>query len=68
MSSQLYVDADQLMQLFQYTNRRGFYNAVRNGKFPVATYKIGGKIYADVEVVREYFRRKRAEGMAALDS
>lgn len=67
MSSELpYFLLDEIYELFGYTNRRSAYNAIRLGRFPVRTYKIGRSIVADREVVREFFRREREAGAIHL--
>jgi len=44
------------------------YNAIKAGRFPVPTFKVG-KFYAiDKEVHAEFFRQKREAGLAALRS
>ena len=53
------LTTDQLTELFEYKSRRSLYEAIRIGAFPVPTYKIGQIIYAERNVVREYFRKVR---------
>jgi hypothetical protein len=61
-----YLTSEDLMLLFGYKTMRCFYNAVRNGKFPVPTYKIGRWIVADKEVVRQFFADQRQRGLAEI--
>jgi predicted site-specific integrase-resolvase len=43
-------------------------NQIAAGTFPVMTYKVGKKHVIDRVVHEEYFRLKRAQGLAALQS
>jgi hypothetical protein len=62
----LYLERDDLMVLFGYKNTKAFYNAINLGRFPVPTYKLGGKIVADREAVRLFFAEQRARGVRAV--
>jgi hypothetical protein len=59
---------DELLVLFPgYKNRQGIYMALYRDTFPVPTFKVGGKVFADKDVVKAYFRRLRKEGQELLD-
>lgn len=58
-----YLDIKELTIVFNYKNRHSTRAAISRGTFPVATYRMGGKRVADREVVKEYFRRMRDEGL-----
>lgn len=64
----LYIELDTLALLFGYKNKETARKAIYSGAFPVATYKLRGSWVADKEAVKEFFRRKRAEAMAQLNS
>ena len=67
MNEPPYFALVNVYQLFGYTNIASAHNAIRRGSFPVKTYKLGRTIVMDREGVREYFRRRRDEGLAALN-
>ena len=62
-----YLTTDDLQLLFGYKSRNCLYNAVRNGTFPVETYKIGRWIVADREVVRTFFADQRQRGLEKIE-
>lgn len=41
-------------------------NAIKRGRFPVSTYKVGRTIVVDREVHANYFSIKREKGLKAL--
>jgi hypothetical protein len=59
-------ELSELVELFGYKNNRQALYAIRKGKFPVATFKIGTKTVAHVEVVKAYFEQKKQEGLKQL--
>jgi hypothetical protein len=61
-------DLDELKEIFEYKNRRAVTNAIRNGTFPVKTFELGyRKIVAHVDVVNNFFKEQKEEGLAAQD-
>jgi hypothetical protein len=61
-----WVNMDQLAVLFPaFKGKAGISVAIHRGTFPIHTFRLGGKRYADKEVVRDYFRKVRAEAKAA---
>lgn len=61
-----YLDSDELQVLFAYKTKASMYNAVQKGNFPVPIYRMGRRIVADREVVRQFFERQRQAGIDAL--
>lgn len=59
------MNAYELTELWGYKSVRVLYDAIHKGRFPIPTYKHGKYVVADQEVVREYFAKKRREGMEA---
>lgn len=66
MSDHPWLEIETLVILFKYKNRNSLYNAIYKGSFPVPTFRVGKRLYADKEVVKQYFRKKREESMRAL--
>jgi len=62
-----YLTTEDLQLLFGYKEMHCLYNAVRNGTFPVPTYRIGRWIVADREVVRAFFADQRQRGLAEIE-
>lgn len=62
-----YLDTEELTTVFNYKNVESTRRAMSRGTFPIATYRMGKQRVADREVVKEYFRRMRDEGMDELD-
>ena len=67
MSEMPYLLIEDLTVLFGYKNKESALRAISRGTFPVSTQKIAGRRVADREMVREYFRRLRAESLAELN-
>lgn len=63
-----YLTLADLTVIFGYANERETRRALRRGTLAVPTYKLLGKVVADREVVHAFFAKKRAEGMAELNS
>lgn len=61
-----WLDIDELLLIFSNYNKESLYKAIQRGSFPVRTFKLGGRIYADKEAVRLYFKRLRDEALADL--
>lgn len=61
-----YLTSDDLQLLFGYRTLKCLQQAVRNGNFPVPTYKIGRYIVADKEVVRAFFADQREKGLEKI--
>jgi len=68
MSELPYFTLDEISELFNYTNIGSCYNAIRGGRFPVKTFKVGRTIVADKAVVREFFRVEREAGAVHLQN
>lgn len=51
----------------QYGSLQAMRNAISLGRFPVPTFNVGNRRYADVRVVREYFDRMKQEGLDELN-
>ena len=66
MSDLPYVGVKELTYIFNYASEESTRKAISRGNFPVPVFKLAGNIVADTEVVREYFRLQREEGLAAL--
>lgn len=66
MSGLPYLEAEELQVLFGYASLNSMYHSIARGNFPVSTYKVGRRIVADKEVVREFFATRREEGLAKL--
>ena len=66
MSGLPYMTLEELGLLFGYTNREALRRALKRGRLKIPTYKIQGKIVADVEVVNAFFRKRREEGLAQI--
>lgn len=43
-------------------------NMISAGTYPVQTYKVGRKPVCDKKVIDEFFRKKREEGLLALNT
>jgi hypothetical protein len=67
MSGIPYLTLKELAALFSYSDEDSARRALKRGTLPIPTYKLHGRIVADVEVVKAYFARKRAEGLAQLN-
>lgn len=64
-----WADTDELMILFPcYKSKASLYNAIHLGNFPVPTFREGGKRYAEKEVLRRYFLKKRKEAILAQEA
>jgi len=61
-----YLTSDDLQLLFGYKTLKCLHQAVRRGKFPVPTYRIGRYIVADKEVVRAFFADQREKGLEVI--
>ena len=63
-----YLTADELCTLFMYKSKRELYSAIRYGRLPVATYKLGGRIVADRKVVRAFFQKMQDQGFKETEA
>ena len=62
-----WVTIGQIHPLFGYPCRRSAVRAIREGRFPIPTFKLHSrKIVADREVVHEYFRLQGDAGTQQL--
>ena len=65
----IWLNSDELFTVFRnYPTKDAMYKAIQRGSFPVKTFRIGNKIYADKVAVVEYFRRQRESAMQALEA
>lgn len=63
-----WLTVDDLMVIFpQYSSTQAIRNAISLGRFPVPTFNVGNRRYADKRVVREYFERLKQEGLEGLN-
>lgn len=61
----IWLNADELFTVFRnYPTKDAMYKAIQRGTFPVRTFKIGNKIYADKEGVIAFFRKQRQRALA----
>lgn len=59
-----WADVDDLLKLFpSYKNRQAIYLSIHRGNFPVPTFRVGGRRYADKHVLKEFFLEKRREAI-----
>jgi len=61
-----YVGLEDLAYIFAYKNPESVRKAIKRGNFPVPTFKMAGQLFADREVVREFFRQQREAGFDQL--
>lgn len=67
MKMPFWLTMKDLLKVFpQYSSLASIRSACRRGTFPIPTFKVGNKRYADKEVVAEYFKQQRREGLAAV--
>lgn len=60
-----WLDIDDLLTLFPcYSSRDSIYVAIHRKNFPIPTFRVGGRLYADRDVVRKYFLQKKRESEA----
>ena len=62
-----YLFIEELTVLFNYKNVESSLRAISRKTFPIPTYKLSGRRVADREVVRDYFRKMRAEGLTSQE-
>ncbi len=63
-----WLDVDQLLIVFpDIPNRHELYRRISRGTFPVKTFKVGKRRYADREAVRAFFRQMREEAIQELN-
>lgn len=62
-----YYDSKELAIIFNYKTTVTAVAAIKKGHFPVPTYKIGTRHAADKEVVKEFFRERREEGLKRVE-
>ena len=62
-------ELNELAEIFEYKNKRALQHAMRQGTFPIPTFKIPpitGRVVAHQAVVERYFDDMREEGLAEL--
>lgn len=65
----IWLNTDDLFTVFRnYPTKAAMYKAIQRGTFPVKTFRIGNKIYADKAAVVEYFRRQRQDALSSLEA
>lgn len=67
MAEALYLTLDELTVIFGYKNNKQTKKALNGKTLDIPTYKIRGRIVADPAVVRAWFAKQRAKGMAQLN-
>ena len=60
------LELDELMEIFEYPNKRSIRRAIRLGSFPVPTFELAGRTVAHVDVIDAYFEGKRRLGFKWL--
>lgn len=55
------LELDELVELFEYKNRRAALHAIRVGRFPVKVFMLAGRRVAHVDSVAQYFKDLKAE-------
>ena len=63
-----WLDVEDLLKVFRNYSYDSMYKAIQRGTFPVRTFKLGKRLYADKEAVRQYFLRVRAEALRDLEA
>lgn len=54
------LEFDELIELFEYKNRRAALRAIREGRFPVRVFILAGRRVAHVDSIDKYFEEQRA--------
>lgn len=62
-----WLDFEDLLKVFSNYSRDALYKAIERGTFPVKTFRLGKRLYADKSAVRAYFRKMRDEAMQDLE-
>ena len=62
------IELDELVELFQYTNRRALVRAIRLKRFPIKTFDVGGRLVAHAGAVDQYFDHMKAESLKELNA
>lgn len=60
------LEFDELIEIFQYTNKRAAKRAITAGTFPVPIFKMAGRTVAHVDAVSVYFAEQRKTSMTWL--
>lgn len=60
-------EMDELMEIFEYPNRRALNRALRTGRLPIDVFWLSGRRVCHVEVVNRFFEMKKEEGFALLE-
>lgn len=60
------LELDELIAIFEYTNKRAAKRAIKRGSFPVPIFRMAGRTVAHVDAVQLYFAERRAESMTWL--
>lgn len=62
-------ELDDLVEIFEYKNLRALQHAMRQGNFPIPTFRVPpvtGRKVAHQAVVERYFEDMKEEGLAEL--
>jgi hypothetical protein len=63
-------EIDELIEIFGYKNKRAIQHAMRQGNFPIRTFKvppITGRVVVHQAVVERYFETMKEEGLEDLE-
>ena len=60
-------DMEELMEIFEYPNRRSLNRALRIGALPIKTFVLNGKRVCHIAVVEKYFEMQKEEGFKVLE-
>jgi hypothetical protein len=60
------LEMDEMVEIFDYTNRRAAVRAIKQGTFPVPVFELAGRYVAHVDAVSLYFEEQRQASMTWL--
>lgn len=60
------LEMDEMVEIFDYTNRRAAVRAIKQGTFPVPVFELAGRLVAHVDAVSLYFEEQRQASMTWL--
>jgi hypothetical protein len=60
------LEIDELVEIFEYTNRRAAVRAIKQGTFPVPVFTLAGRTVAHVDAVSLFFEEQRQASMTWL--
>ncbi len=61
-------DIDELIEIFDFPNRRSINRALRTGALPIKMFQLRGRRVCHVDVVERYFENMKKEGIEALEN